>query len=351
MQVDVRLVEGPEGVYYGIGFFMAEVNQLYYFTLTEQGFFEVNYFNGERWEALLQKRGPSIRANAVNRLGVQRQGAKLTFFINNEQVGVLEVETELGQVGVALSLLNAEDEATIEFDNFEIKAPPRIATPTRTPVRTRTPTRTVSPTVTPTLPAAVRSTATAQASWPIVISDTFTTDTQQWPLTIQPGNTQRLQAGEYLWTFRATASTLSSVALPAMPSVSELAVAVDARQVAGSAEAEYGLALVSASGVTYTVRFNEASRVYHLVREAGPAQMELATGETRAFAPGQPTHIDLSLSASRLRVLVNGQVVIDRTMDDFEPSAVGLTLKLARGNDQAIFAFDNFVVRAPTVTP
>lgn len=355
--VDIQLSSGPRDAAYGI-VFRVNNHQHYLFQIDEQGYFAVSWFDGDKWDTMLEKHTEALRPGEINQLRVKGIGSRFYFFVNGQLVGdILDDRGQRGSVGISLGLFQVDDHAVIEFDNFEISAPASTPTPTRGPSRTLgptlTPSRTPTPSVTPTLPAPVRATATAQAQWPIVFSDTFQADTHQWPLDSRPNETRRIEEGEYFWTLNAlTTASVSGFIQPNAPTVTDFSLAVDVRQVSGSEQAQYGLALISDSGATYTISFNEASHVYRLAQQNGSTQRSLVTGETRAFHAGQPTHINLSLNGSHLRVLVNGQIAIDRDIIRYANETIGLTLILAKAGDTATFAFDNFELRSPVaVTP
>ena len=93
------------------------------------------------------RRNYAIRLNDVNRLAVVGDGANYFFYINGQFADRMSAgELSDGAFGLAAQLASAGDDMMLEFDDFELRAPPDTGLPTSTP----NPTNTTAPTLTPT---------------------------------------------------------------------------------------------------------------------------------------------------------------------------------------------------------
>jgi hypothetical protein len=123
--VTAQQLEGPGTGEYGLVFRQNDAGGYYIFEISEVGQFAAFSFDGEEWETLLDwSDAVGIEPGAPNTLSVIAQDTSYYLFINGELVGGLE-DGRLagGQVGLMISLSEAGDTATWEFDNFELRAP------------------------------------------------------------------------------------------------------------------------------------------------------------------------------------------------------------------------------------
>jgi hypothetical protein len=73
----------------------------------------------------------TINSGETNKLSVTVVDTMILLFVNDRLVGeAYDDHLQSGRAGVAIGLSNAGDEVTIEFDNFEIRAPNPPPTPT-----------------------------------------------------------------------------------------------------------------------------------------------------------------------------------------------------------------------------
>jgi len=77
------------------------------------------------WDTLLpQIEATGLNPGESNRLTVVAQGNRFIFFANDLYVGeAFDGRIAEGQNGLALGLSNSGEQATIVFDNFELRAP------------------------------------------------------------------------------------------------------------------------------------------------------------------------------------------------------------------------------------
>ncbi|MBI5712571.1 MAG: hypothetical protein HZC38_03995 [Chloroflexi bacterium] len=152
LSVEVKQLSGPFTADYGVVFRKNE-NDFYYFNIDGNQYYRVNLWQDNKWKPLVAtRRNYAIRLNDVNRLAVVGDGVNYFFYINGQFVDRMSaVELSDGAFGLAAQLASAGDDMMLEFDDFELRAPPDTGLPTSTPnppntlaptsTRTRTPTR------------------------------------------------------------------------------------------------------------------------------------------------------------------------------------------------------------------
>jgi hypothetical protein len=117
--------DGPETGEYGMVFRQSALGSYYVFGINETGQFSIYLFHDQQWKSLIDwSESTTIKTGAPNTLSVIAQDTIYYLFINGEQVGEFE-DSRLtgGQVGLMISLSDAGDMATWEFDDYELRAP------------------------------------------------------------------------------------------------------------------------------------------------------------------------------------------------------------------------------------
>ena len=154
--VEVKQLSGPFTADYGVVFHKGE-NDFYYFGIDGNQYYRVNLWQDNKWKPLVATRkNYAIRLHDVNRLVVVGDGANYIFYINGQFVDRMSAsELNGGAFGLAAQIASLGDDVMLEFDDFELRAPPDTGLPTSTPnpsntispssTRTRTPTPTRVP--------------------------------------------------------------------------------------------------------------------------------------------------------------------------------------------------------------
>lgn len=125
--VEVRKAEGSSGASYGLVFRVND-NSFYRFAISGLQIVSVERHASGRLAQIISRRvSTEIRENDVNLLAIASSGSSFSLFINGEQVGEFEFgnnRLESGFVGLTIGLQTVGESAVIEFDNFELWAPP-----------------------------------------------------------------------------------------------------------------------------------------------------------------------------------------------------------------------------------
>lgn len=195
-------------------------------------------------------------------------------------------------------------------------------------------------------------TATARATWPSVISDTFsTTNTNDWSVGSQDGDLalvrRTLEGGVYRWSLQ-TKSDVFVRATNSLPRVDDFYFAVDVQQLSGPPSTNYG--------VVFRERDN-ANMYYFSVQEVGRCTLirlddDQSIPLLRAFCgeairPGAVNRLAVSVEGAHMLFYINGQLIGE--VDDTGLAAGSLTVAVAvaEANQTASFEFDNAELRAP----
>ena len=122
--VDVSVVAGDAHTRYGV---VARHNGTDYdlFDVGQNGKYGFYRWEGGKWTTLIGLTDSTlIDLSGVNRLAVLAQGSQFTLYINGTQVATAaEDHLSQGYAGMALNLSQQTDQATVEFDNFELRVP------------------------------------------------------------------------------------------------------------------------------------------------------------------------------------------------------------------------------------
>jgi hypothetical protein len=126
LAVDAKQVSGAENAAYGVIFRSDLGPERYYaFIINGKGQYAV-YLSGVRVLNVLISWTDSsaIKPGEVNHLSVTGTGSHFALYINDNLVYEFDdEELKKGYVGITVGLEQADDEATVEFDNLELRAP------------------------------------------------------------------------------------------------------------------------------------------------------------------------------------------------------------------------------------
>jgi len=126
LTVEATQVAGPDDNEYGVMVRMQDTEHFYRFSISGDGYYLVNKYNGEEWRPLGGDWTPTEAVHpgaATNRLEVVCQGTTMTFLVNGVQVVQVEDGSyRRGDVGLyAGSFFEAGVE--VQFDNVSVTEP------------------------------------------------------------------------------------------------------------------------------------------------------------------------------------------------------------------------------------
>jgi hypothetical protein len=125
INVDATHESGAENASYGILFRVVDTDNLYYFSISDVGYYYVGLLQDGNWTTLIDwKETALINVNGLNQLKVVGNGDEFIFYINNQEVDNLTDSTfDNGTGGLAIELYDPGDISTFEFDNFTLSTP------------------------------------------------------------------------------------------------------------------------------------------------------------------------------------------------------------------------------------
>lgn len=123
--VQAQRLSGSERAQYGLRLRADGTDSYYLFRVREDGYFHFALKHQDQWRTLIDwTRSPAIHSGEPNRLDVVAQGSRFLFYINGRLVGQANDDSlTAGQIGLMIQLDEPGDEVTVEFDDFEVRAP------------------------------------------------------------------------------------------------------------------------------------------------------------------------------------------------------------------------------------
>jgi hypothetical protein len=120
-----RRVSGVEDGQYGLIFRRSDKQNYGLFKIEDSQYFKFAIRHEGEWDTVIDwTESLAIRPGETNRLTVVAVGSHFTFYINDQYVGeVDEDRLSEGEAGLAIELLDSDDAAVFEFDDFEVRAP------------------------------------------------------------------------------------------------------------------------------------------------------------------------------------------------------------------------------------
>ena len=124
LEVDARRVSGPLDNEFGVLVrYQPDTDAFYFFAISSDGFYSVQKYQADEWQQLVKwtESAAIRRGDAVNRLRVTGQGAKMRFFVNGEPLTqVQDAGFRSGSVGL-LASANEKGGVAIAFDNLRVR--------------------------------------------------------------------------------------------------------------------------------------------------------------------------------------------------------------------------------------
>lgn len=231
------------------------------------------------------------------------------------------------------------------------------------PSPTATFTRTPTPTPTPNLTATqqvIRSTATARAiqtsivnagsQWDILLSDTFNANENNWEIGL--GESERakinrvIQNGKYQWDATSIKGFIAWIDADTK-SLDNFSLTVDVQQTDGSLSSDYGLIFREDANNNFYY-FGIDNDSFHLSVSYNDEWIDVIDWTTSsAIRSDGPNRLTVIAEGSHFIFLINDQYVADVTDDHIARGTVALAITLHTVDQQAVFEFDNFELRAP----
>jgi RsiW-degrading membrane proteinase PrsW (M82 family)/tetratricopeptide (TPR) repeat protein len=238
-----------------------------------------------------------------------------------------------------------------------VLAGPPTPTPTAPPTATSTPTanlaatqqaqRNLEATATGQV---VQATAVAASHWPIVLSDLFDANVNDWPTGEYSsewitGGGRRITNGKYRWKAEARKGVVSR-SQPDITPVSDFYLAVEARKLNGPENSAYGLIFRQRDGDYYFFRIRDDQRFRLALRYEGQWETVIDWTKTSAIRPNEVNRLTVLAEGSHFLFYINGHYAGEADDKRLSSGTTSVAIELDAG-DEAIFEFDNFELRSP----
>jgi hypothetical protein len=235
--------------------------------------------------------------------------------------------------------------------------------PTATLTSTPTPTPTLTPTPTPNLTATqqvIRSTATAQAiqalatdsisQWPVLLSDPFDANKNNWILGINDGEyasvVREIKDGKYNWDVTAKKGFIAWVSADTK-SVSDFHLSAEVKRTSGSDQSDYGLVFrEDADGNIYYFGIDNTGYFVMLSYDSQWSDM-IGYTKSSAILPDAANRLTVIAEDSHFIFFINDQFVGEMTDNHIKNGTTAIAVEIYDADLEATFEFDNFELRAP----
>ena len=191
------------------------------------------------------------------------------------------------------------------------------------------------------------------SSWPLVFSDSFTSDVHQWPVRKESGELAsgelQITGGKYRWDTEARADGMVWPAVLNNEAFSDFYLTVEARQVSGDEDGNYGVVFRRNSQGYYLFRIRGDRQFRFSVRDEGEWATLIDWKETVAIRPGEMNKLAVLAQGADFTFFINDELVGEASDKRFDKGEVGLAIGLADVGDKAVFEFDNFELRVSPV--
>jgi hypothetical protein len=206
----------------------------------------------------------------------------------------------------------------------------------------------------------IQATATAQTlqnalksatQWPVIISDNFDANLHGWP----SGQDSDPDLASIIWniadgTYQWQADAVDSFVwwgTPDMNNVSDFYLAVDARQVSGPDDGEYGLVFRQGGDSDYYVfEINNQGQFTVYLHQSDNWEALVNWNDSPAILPGEINRLAALVQGSQFLFYINDQLVMNLDEARLENGSAGLLIGLTNPKDNGTWEFDNFELRS-----
>jgi len=198
---------------------------------------------------------------------------------------------------------------------------------------------------------AFQSKATSVASeWKIVLEDNFDSNNNGWGTETTDGERATsiitVSDGKYSWDISTHDLDITWEAANTRP-LGDFAMSVDVKQIGGPDTAEVGLTFrEDANYYDYYFGINNQGEYFLLIYYDEWITL-IDYSKSELIRPNETNRLTVIAEGSHFTFFINDQYVAEYTDERIKNGNVGLFSVLYDANQQAVFEFDNFELRAP----
>lgn len=209
-------------------------------------------------------------------------------------------------------------------------------------------------TATPLPPTPLPAEATAQAVWPLVLSDSFDNNNHNWTTesTTTADSTIKvtLTSGKYRWEIKAPTQGFFAPGLFDMAPLADFWSAVEFNQVQGSKTALAGIIFRVADDGFYSFSVTQQGQFRFFLNYKGQITNSQTWDDPKVKLNATGNKLAVSASGSHFIFFLNDQFVGQADDTRLPQGWVGVVLGVPADTQATIFEFDNFELHAPAYT-
>lgn len=303
---------------YGVVFRRTFEEDFYLFQVDSDGYFAIYLFEDGGWNTLVDYTElAAINREGSNQLAIEAIGPMMTFFINGEEATSIEDDTlTAGSIGVSLELYQAENTATVDFDNLTVLA--------------------------------IDSEEMAPLEESILFEETFDSDANGWATgefeNDYAFNEITIENGVYTLHVEAKQKAYVEKTLP-NGDFSDFVLTLDATPLDTEEHYSYGVAFRENEELhTYAFEIGN-DRLYSVQLYDGEWKTLKDWSSTSAINVGETNELKVIADGSSLAFFVNGQELTTIEDNTLSSGTVGLVVDMFEQETEAVVEFDNLLIR------
>ena len=190
------------------------------------------------------------------------------------------------------------------------------------------------------------------ARWPVAISDTFDANVYEWhpfsEISDQFGSREfTFDNGKYRWVVDP-ARDVSVHDTPSMDPAGEFAVSVEAQQLSGPQDSDFGIVFrETAADTFYNFNIDNQQNYWLRLNNGGEWTTLIDLTRSAAIRPNASNRVTVVAISDTFYFFVNDQYLDEFVDDTLLRGRLGIVVNLFEAGEQAEWQFDNFEVREP----
>lgn len=193
-----------------------------------------------------------------------------------------------------------------------------------------------------------------RADWPLILQETFDDNRNDWPVEVDDGDlaliSWKMANSKYQWDAMAKQAFIYWTH-PAGTIVSDFYIRVEAQQIRGPDDGQFGLVFRLTDENNYYLYLIDQNKNYSLQLFNGGQWYTITyPTHTPVIQPGGVNQISVIGDGSKFRFYINDIFVNEETDPTLTSGNFGIAIGLNNPQDQANFEFDYFELRSPNET-
>ena len=189
-----------------------------------------------------------------------------------------------------------------------------------------------------------------RTNWPLILGDTFDDNRNEWPLEDDDGDlatvSWKIENSKYMWDAKAKQAFIYWT-YPSVTPVTDFILSVDAQQIEGPQNGQYGLVFRLLDEYNYYLFMNDQDKNYSFQLYNEGEWFTLTYGKiSPAVLQNGENRVTVIGEGFNFRFYINDIFINEETDHTLPSGKFGIAIGLTYPQDQAIFVFDNFELRS-----